>query len=93
MRRHPKVRTTATALATVTLGMAVLVASAAYAEEAPGCKLTAGTPYKSAQTDDQMRIEGSGSRSGCVQTREWITVRLRQEVALRFDKKLAEVTS
>jgi hypothetical protein len=97
MHRHTRVRITATALAIIAVtASAVVVAPSAYADEATGeatgCKLTAGTPFKSNQTPSQMRIEGSGSRSGCVQTREWIRVRLRQEVALWPDKTLAEVT-
>jgi hypothetical protein len=93
MRKNVKVRTAVTAMATVgVLGTAVLAAPAAYAEEAPTCKLTAKQPVTRSSSSGGVSIDGVGTRSGCVQDRDWITVRLRKAVSLWFDETLASVT-
>lgn len=73
-------------LGVVTAGLLAVPSSAGAAED-PDCALWAETPVLGAGV-----VTGTGFRDGCVQNRQWITVRIRKDVSFWPDETLAERT-
>lgn len=87
MRRRRIRGLTAAGLCAMLLAAGLVTAPSASADELPSCRIWADAP-----TERNGIVNGHAHRTGCVQNRKTVTVRIRQDFPFWPDNTVAEYT-